>query len=187
MALISGIIFLKTPGHMSKVRGAVSARTWFLLARDIDIQHHWVGRLTEWIPVDNSEPSQDSSEVGHQAKQLATAHPEASIKMTGRWHQCKGVIRVGLICEKKWDKNYSQILSPCPPCVWKWGVMSPQVLWWRRPCFWVGVQLSTLYNIDLATLASRLQYCYDLLTLGLSIYPYFAYNQMFLTKLPYIC
>ena len=25
------------------------------------------------------------------------------------------------LCEKKWDKNYSQIMSPCPPCVWKWG------------------------------------------------------------------
>ena len=47
------------------------------------------------------------------AKQLATAHREASIKMTGRWHQCKGVIWV--ICEKKWDKNYSQIMSLLSP------------------------------------------------------------------------
>jgi len=47
------------------------------------------------------------------AKQLATAHPEASIKMTGRWHHCKGLIRV--ICEKKWDKNYSQIMSLLSP------------------------------------------------------------------------
>ena len=30
--------------------------------------------------------------------------------------------------------NYSQIMSPVPLCLEKWGVMTPQLLWERRPC-----------------------------------------------------
>ena len=31
--------------------------------------------------------------------------------------------------------NYSQIMSaPVPLCLEKWGVMTPKLLWERRPC-----------------------------------------------------
>ena len=42
-----------------------------------------------------------------------------------------------------------KLCPPCPPCVWKWGVMSPQVLWWRRPCpygMWVPVAVRRVAN-----------------------------------------
>ena len=29
--------------------------------------------------------------------------------------------------------NYSQIMTPAPLCLEKWGVMTPQLLWERRP------------------------------------------------------
>ena len=27
--------------------------------------------------------------------------------------------------EKKWEELFPNYVPPCPPCVWKWGVMSP--------------------------------------------------------------
>ena len=42
--------------------------------------------------------------------------------------------------------NYSQIMSPVPLCLEKWGVMTPQLLWERRPCHYFRIQPS-LYHI----------------------------------------
>ena len=33
--------------------------------------------------------------------------------------------------------NYSEIMSPVPLCLEKWGVVTPQLLWERRP-WWLA-------------------------------------------------
>ena len=42
--------------------------------------------------------------------------------------------------------NYSQIMSPpVPLCLEKWGVMTPQLLWERRPCMLIVLYCTVLY------------------------------------------
>ena len=61
-------------------------------------------------------------------------------------------------------------MSPVPLCLEKWGVMTPQLLWERRPCISAGTRNFTSGKSDVYVLAAAATRAFTVVFIGVNFY-----------------